>query len=77
MCAAFFDRVGAFFNPALAGAFCDDRVLDRPTLGGKGSKRGPYQYCNLSTWMHYHRLEAVPWLALKLTSVHRKNSLLT
>jgi len=28
---------------------CEDRVLDGPTYGGKGSKGGPYQYCNPRT----------------------------
>ena len=41
---------------------CEDRVLDGPASGEKGSKGGPYKYCNPRTCMTYHRLEAVPWL---------------
>ena len=28
---------------------CEDRVLDGPASGGKGSKVGPYTYCNPRT----------------------------
>ena len=32
-----------------AGSKCEDRVLEGPASGGKGSKGGPYQYCNHAT----------------------------
>ena len=42
-------------------ACCEDQVPDGPA-SEKGSKCGPFQYCDPRTWMNYHRLEAVPWL---------------
>ena len=41
---------------------CEDRVLDGPASGEKGSKVWRYKYCNPRTRMNYHRLEAVSWL---------------
>jgi len=45
---------------ALAVRLCEDRVLDGPASGQKGSKGGHYKYCNPRTCMNYHKLEAVP-----------------
>ena len=33
----------------ISGHGCEDRVLDGPASGEKGSKGGPYKYCNPRT----------------------------